>query len=272
MSVVSLQRKKSKVFRELNTVFAVFARELTVFFKSPGTAIISFAMPIVMMGMIGGNLMQNLTGSLDFDFGVFMLVGMIVNMLFMITSMGIISLIDDGEIDFNQEMLVAPVSRYSLVVGKIFGAMIGAVFSVAGTLVVGFFMGIVLPLERLLPILALSPLMCLSGGAFAIIIIGIVKSRKTANLGVMLIVMVQMFLSGVIIPINNSSGALMYLSRIMPMTYCLDLTRAVIYAGTDEYSQIIMFDPMINFTIIVILTLVCLVIGTLLFANSEKNR
>jgi len=62
--------------------------------------------------------MQNMAGGLGFDFGEFMLIGMLVNMLFMITSMGMASIVDDHDMDFNQEMLVSPVSRYSLVIGR----------------------------------------------------------------------------------------------------------------------------------------------------------
>ena len=267
-----LIRKKSRLLREINSIIAVMAREITIFFKSPSTAIMSLAMPLMMMGMIGGNLMQNMAGGLGFDFGQFMLVGMLVNMLFMITTMGMTSLVDDHETDFNQEMLVSPVSRYSLVIGKILGAGFAAIMSMAGTLIVGLFMGITLPIGTLLLILALSPLMCLSGGALAMIVIGLIKSKRAANLAVMLITMPQMFLSGAIIPINNSTGVLMMLSRAMPMTYCLDLTRAVVYSGTAEYDNVVMFNPVVNFTAIAVLTAIFLIIGTFFYAQTEKNR
>jgi ABC-2 type transport system permease protein len=247
-------------------------REITVYFKSPATIIMSLVMPIIMMGMIGGNLMQNMAGGVNFEFGQFMLVGMLVNMLFWITSMGMASIVDDHEIDFNQEMLVSPVSRYSLVIGKILGSGFAAILSMAGTLLVGFAMGITLSIDKMLLILALSPLMCLSGGALAMIVIGLIKSRKAANLAIMLIIMPQMFLSGAIIPINNSSGVLLILNRIMPMTYCLDLVRAVIYRGSTEYNNVVMFNPMVNCAAIVALTVVCLIVGTFFFAQSEKNR
>ena len=272
MSTLVLARKQSRIFRELNSVLTVMAREITAYLKSPGAAIMSLAMPLVMMGMIGGNLMQNMAGGLGFEFGQFMLVGMLVNMLFMITSMGMASMVDDHDIDFNQEMLVSPVSRVSLVIGKILGSAFAAVVSMTGTLIVGLIMGITLPLGKLLLILALSPLMCLTGGALALIVIGLIKNRKAANLAVNLIVMPQMFLSGAIIPINNSGGALMVLSRLMPMTYCLDPARAVVYAGTPEYDSVVMFNPMVNFAMIAVLTVGCLIIGTFFFARSEKNR
>jgi ABC-2 type transport system permease protein len=272
MNTLALTRKKSKLFRELNTILTVAAREITIFFKSPGTAIMSLAMPLMMMGMIGGNLMQNMAGGLGFELGQFMLVGMLVHMMFMVTTMGITSLVDDRETDFTQEMLVSPVSRYSLVVGKIMGAGFAAVLSAVGTLAVGLAMGISLPIGKLLLIIALSPLICLSGGALAMIIIGLIKSKRTANFAVMLITMPQLFLSGAIIPINNTSGVLLALNRIMPMTYCIDLTRAVLYAGTPEYDKVVMFNPAVNFAAIVALTFVCLVVGTFFFARSEKHR
>ena len=272
MSKNILVRRKSKIRREINTIIAVIAREITVYLKSPGAAIMSLAMPVVMMGMIGGNLMQNMGGGTGFELGPFMLVGMLVNMLFMTTSMGMTSMVDDHDINFNQEMLVSPVSRYSLVIGKILGAGFAAVVSMAGTIIVGLFMGITLPIGQLLLILALSPLMCLTGGALAMLIIGLVKSKKAANIAVNLIIMPQMFLSGAIIPINHSSGVLMVLSRCMPMTYCLDLARAVVYYNTPEYNSVVMFNPLVNFAAIAGLTLVCLFIGTFLFARSEKNR
>jgi ABC-2 type transport system permease protein len=84
--------------------------------------------------------------------------------------------------------------------------------------------------------------------------------------------MPQMFLSGAIVPINNSTGVLMWLSRAMPMTYCLDLTRSVVYSGTAEYKNVVMFNPAVNFAAIVALTVVCLIIGTFFYAQTEKNR
>lgn len=272
MQELILQRKKSKTGCEISAIITVAAREVTVFLKSPSTIIISLAMPLIMMGMIGGNLMQNLGGGTTFELGEYMLVGMLINMLFMTVTMGMTSLVDDHDIDFNQEMLVSPVSRYSLVIGKIIGSSFGAIIGMLGTIIVGLLMGITLSLVKLLLILALSPLICLSGGAFAMIVIGSLKNKKTANYIVNLITMVQMFLSGAIIPIQNSTGLLMILSRIMPMTYCLDLARAIVYAGTNEYQSVVMFNPLLNFIIIIIITLICLMIGTVLYAKSEKNR
>lgn len=263
---------KSRFRREINAIITIALRDITLAIRSPGTIIMSLAMPLVMMGMLGGSLAQNMAGGIGFDYNKFMMVGMMVNMLFMVTTTGMMSLVEDHTTDFTQEMLVSPVSRYSIVIGKIFGASFGAIVSMAGTLIVGIIMGITLNPVQLLMILILSPLICLSGGALAMIVIGLIKSNKTANIAVMLITMPQMFLSGAIIPISNSTGILSVLSHAMPMTYCLDLVRAVVYAGTPEYASVVLFNPLVNFIAIAALTVICLIVGTFLFARSEKSR
>ncbi|MDR3344338.1 MAG: ABC transporter permease [Oscillospiraceae bacterium] len=269
---MSEAKKRSRFFRELNAVITIAARDISLALKTPAMLIMSLAMPIVMMGLLGGSLSQNMAGGLDFDYKQFMMIGMMINMLFMTTTTGISSLVDDHETDFTQEMMVSPVSRVSIVVGKIFGSSFGAIVSMIGTIVVGLFMGITLtPLQQLL-IFALSPLMCLSAGAMAMVIIGLIKNKKTANIAVMLITMPQMFLSGAIIPINNSSGFLLWLSRVLPMTYCLDLVRAVVYGGTPEYDSVVLFNPAVTLAAILGLTAVFLIIGTFFFARTEKNR
>jgi ABC-2 type transport system permease protein len=272
MNKLVLPRKKPKLFHELNAIVTIMARDITLCFKSPGTIVMSIAMPMVMMGMLGGGLAQNMAGGLNFEYGPFMMVGMLIVMLFMITTMGITTLVEDRLKDFTQEMMISPVSRYSIVIGKIFGSSFSALVGMMGTLIVGLVMGIALNPGQMLMLLVLSPFMCLAAGALAMIVIGLIKSNRMANIAIMLITMPQLFLSGAIIPINNSSGVLFVLSRIMPMTYCLDLARAVVYAGTPEYESIVLFNPVLNFAVIAMLTVAFLMVGTFLFVRSEKNR
>jgi len=272
MGNTATAKKPSRLFREVSTIWAIICREISVAFKSPGTLFMSLSMPIVMMGMIGGNLTQNMASGLNFDFGLFMLVGMMINMLFMATTQGVSTLVDDNEDNFSEEMLIAPVSRYAIVIGKILGLSFSAIVTMLGTLAVGALMEITLSVGQFLVILALSPLICLSAGALSMLFIGLIKNRKAANIAVMLITMPQMFLSGAIIPIGNSNGILWLISRVLPMTYSLDLTRAVVYAGTPEYASVVLFNPAVSVIATVAITVICLTVGTAFYARSEKNR
>jgi ABC-2 type transport system permease protein len=266
VAAIAKSKKMPRLSRELNGILTLFMRGVSLALKSPQMLIISLVMPIMMMGLIGGNLSENMAGGLAFDYGSFMLVGMVVNMLFMQTSMGLTSLVEDRETDFTQEILVSPISRYSIIIGTIFGSSFSAMIATLGTLIVGFVMGITLPVSQYFTMLALAPLMCLAAGSFAVLLIGSIKSPKVANMAVSLITMPQMFLSGAIIPIGNSHGVLWLLSRCMPMTYCLDLVRSVVGG------QPTLFNPVINCAAIVGLTAVFLAVGTMLYARSEKNK
>ncbi|GAB6107756.1 ABC transporter permease [Fusibacter bizertensis] len=271
-AVLYSKRIKSGLLRELNAIVTIAARDIILYFKSPGNIAMGLFMPIIMMGMLGGSLSQNMANGLGFNYDQFMLIGMLVNMLFMTTTTGVASLVEDRITDFTQEMLVSPISRYAIVSGKIIGSSFGAMVSMIGTLVIGAIMGISITFHQTLLIFLLAPLMCMSAGALAMVVIGLIRSNKMANMAVMLISMPQMFLSGAIIPINHSSGVLFYLSRLMTMTYCLDLVRAVVYKGYEGYDTVVMFNPVINLIAIIGLTLSLLVIGTYFYVRSEKNR
>src|SRR5699024_11854948 len=112
----------------------------------------------------------------------------------LLTTIGVVSLVDNSDVNCSAELFFSPVSRYAIVIGKILGSSFTAIISCLGVLVVGLAMGITLSPWSLLALLALAPLMCLSGGALAMIVMGVIKNNKAANLAVMLNTMPQMFL------------------------------------------------------------------------------
>jgi ABC-2 type transport system permease protein len=85
-------------------------------------------------------------------------------------------------------------------------------------------------------------------------------------------VFAQMFLSGALIPVNKSSGVLGALAHAMPMTYLIDLLRDLVYQGAPFYSQISMYNPLLDLVIIAAISIASFVIGTFLFVRSERNR
>jgi ABC-2 type transport system permease protein len=87
-----------------------------------------------------------------------------------------------------------------------------------------------------------------------------------------MIAFAQMFLSGAIIPVKNSSGLLSILAHATPMTYLVDLLRGVIYQGTPYYSHIVLYSPLFDLGLVAILSVAFFVVGTFLFVRSERNR
>ena len=96
---------------DINAVATIVHRDIILMFKSPARLLMALLWPAMMLGMFGSQLSQNMGVFMNFDFNTFMLIGMLVNGLFMITMMGVNSLVEDRENDFTQEILVAPISR-----------------------------------------------------------------------------------------------------------------------------------------------------------------
>src|SRR5256885_17073212 len=87
------------------------------------------------------------------------------------TAQGIISLIADREEDFSQEIFVSPISRYSIIVGKILGESLVALPQAAGILAFGFILRIPLSLDQLARILPALLVVAVFGGAFGVIVL-----------------------------------------------------------------------------------------------------
>jgi len=79
-----------------------------------------------------------------------------------------------------------------------------------------------------------------------------------------------MFLSGVLIPIRHASGLLAILTYIMPMTYSMDLARAVFYRGKPEYSRVVLYSPLLDLVVTVVFFVVFSLVGTVLFMRAEQ--
>src|SRR5712692_4235556 len=101
---------------EVNVVIALAGRDLLKFFRDPGRMIAAGIFPFVTIFLLGGTLQLNLGKAAGFNF-----IGFLGMTLFQSTAQGLTSLMDDRQNDFAQEMFVSPVSRYSIVFGKILG-------------------------------------------------------------------------------------------------------------------------------------------------------
>ncbi|MDR2783425.1 MAG: ABC transporter permease [Treponema sp.] len=262
---------KNKFLRETNAVITLAMRDITLFLKSPAKLIQSFIMPVMFLGMFGGQLSQNMGRNMGFDFNTFMLVGMLVQGLFMIMGTGIASLVEDRRTDFTQEILVSPVSRYSIILGKILGSAFAGYITFFFTILVGYCIGARLSVPQLLTLLAFSPLVCLAAGSLGVVCVGFIEKASTAGIVIMMLTMAQTFLSGALIPVNHSTGIMAVINRLLPMTYCIDFMRGLFYSGLGGGAAVTLHRPPVDLLIILVSTAVFLAVGTAGFVRAQKN-
>jgi ABC-2 type transport system permease protein len=156
--------------------------------------------------------------------------------------------------------------------GKIAGAAFASYITFFFTIGVGYAIGARLSASQFLTLLAFSPLMCLAAGSLGIVCIGFIQKASTAGIVIMMLMMAQTFLSGALIPVNHSTGLMAVVSRLLPMTYCIDFMRGVFYASNAEGSSLTLHAPALNLIIIITFTAVFLTAGTAGFVRAEKNK
>jgi ABC-2 type transport system permease protein len=263
---------RSGFLREANATIAIAWREVLSAIRNPVSVVFTVIIPVIFMGILGGSISQNMGSALPYAYLPFMLIGMIANTLYQGTITGVTNLVEERENDFTAELFVAPISRYTVLVGKMLGSAVAAMISLIGVLSMIVIMQIPMDPGDLLRVLALSPILAVAGGALGILFIGFVHDPKVAGLGVVLLVFPQMFLSGALIPATNSTGLLGVLSKLMPMTYSIDLARNIFYAGKPEYAMAVLHPFWFDLAITVVVCVTFIAVGTFMFVRHDRNR
>jgi ABC-2 type transport system permease protein len=260
--------------KELNATVTICARDVLRFIRDwKNNLLFSFFFPIAFLGILGGTIGQNMSGGLGYNYMQFALLGMVANLLVQFTMMGVTSLIEERENGFTQEIFVSPVSKYSILFGKIIGGSLTSLVSLLALFIVAFAMGIPLSLEGIGRILLVTPVLFLLGGSVGVLLSGIFgSSPKAVDRATIMVMFPQMFLSGALIPVKNSTGVLSILVHLMPATYLVDLLRGIFYQGTSVYGKIVLYNPLVDLTVSIILSVIFLVSGSFLFVRGERNR
>jgi ABC-2 type transport system permease protein len=258
--------------REIYAVVTLAYRDLMKLLRDPARLISSLMFPLLFIVILGGSLQSSFGSDSSFNYLAFVFTGVYAQTMFQSAAMGVVSLIDDRENDFSQEVFVSPISRYSIILGKIVGETLVALTQALGILVFGLIAGLSFSIAQLLGLAWAGFVTCLFGGAFGVIILSNLNNRRTADQVFPYIMLPQFFLAGVFNPIKFLPRFLDILSRISPMRYAVDLTRDLYYAGRADFSAATLQGPAYNLTLIVVVFLIFLFIGTVLFVRKEQNR
>jgi len=215
---------------DLRAVRIVWRRELVRFFRSRARAITSLVQPVLFLFVLGTGLSPLIASGGHIDFRTFMFPGVIAMAVLFTSIFSAVSIVWDREFGFLREMLVAPVRRSAVVLGKCLGG--ATVATVQGA--------IVLTLAGLVHIPYSIRLLGLVGemavAAFALTSLGaLIASRmdqvESFQVVMQLLVMPLFFLSGAVFPLRHVPTWLGVLSRIDPLTYAVDAMRRTAFSG-----------------------------------------
>jgi ABC-2 type transport system permease protein len=258
--------------RGMNAVLTIAFRDLLKFLRDPARIAATLIFPLLFVGALGGSFQANLGASTGFDFLTFTFTGVLAATLFQSAAAGVISLVEDRENDFSQEIYVSPISRYAIVFGKILGESLVALIQGVMIIVPGVVLGVSLSIPQILALVPVALAACLLVGAFGVVVLSQLSSQRAANQVLLFVMLPQFFLAGVFNPIRVLPVYLDVLSRLSPMRYAVDLARGVFYAGRLEYPLVVLASPLFNVAVMTAMFLVFLVAGTFLFVRGERNR
>ena len=259
-------------WREANAIFAIAYRDFLKLLRDPARVVSSFVFPMIFIGILGNSLQSNLGSAAGYNILVFTFTGVLAQTVYQSTALGVISLIEDRENDFSQEIFVSPISRYSIIFGKILGETLVALPQGAAILIFAFVIGVPLGWVQVGAMLVVGFVTALYGGAFGVILLSVASSRRAADQIFPFLLLPQFFTAGIFAPIKVLPFYLEILSRLSPLRYAVDLTRGLFYLGQPEYDHVVLASPIVNIAILGGSFALFMVIGTFLFVRGERNR
>lgn len=258
--------------KEIQSIIAIAYRDLLKFLRDRPRIFATFIFPVIFIVIMGGSMDANLSASLGFSLLEFTFTGVLAQTLFQSTAAGIISLIEDRENDFSQEIFVSPISRYSIIIGKIVGETSVSMAQGFVIMLLGLVLGIKISLATFIMLIPVSLAVCFLGGAFGLIIMSNLSNQRSANQIFPFLLFPQFFLSAVFTPMTNLPPYLFVLSRIAPMTYAVDFVRNFYYLNNPVGEKIILHPMLLNLGVIVALSTIFVLVGTYAFVRNERNR
>jgi ABC-2 type transport system permease protein len=219
---------------DLRAIKIVWQRDLIRFLHERSRIAAALIGPLLNLLVFGAGLAPIVSDAVPgIDFRQFMFSGMLTMAVLFTGMFSAGSIVYDREFGFLREMLVAPVRRGAIVLGK---CLSGATIATTQGIAVICFAGVVgVPYHPVLILTLVAELALLS---FALTAMGVMtatltKGGPTFMATSQLFLMPLFFLSGALFPLAGLPGWLQLLTRINPMTYAVDPMRRAVFNHLD---------------------------------------
>ena len=253
---------------ELKGIYALWYREAKVFMRERSRVVSSIINPLLWLLIIGGGLGAAISfGGVNYQ--TFIYPGVLIqSALFSSVFFGVY-IVWDKKIDFLKEVLVAPMSRTSIFVGKVLGGSTDTTIQI----LILIFIGLAFTRIGLMPGLELDVFTVLASLAILLVTtVGLVstgliigsqmESPEGFQLIVSFLIFPMFFLSGALFPINNLPNWLAPLVLLDPVTYSVDGIRGVMLG-------ISRFNPLIDFAVVSVFSTAMVLVGTYAFKKMK---
>jgi ABC-2 type transport system permease protein len=219
---------------EVRAVKIVWRRELIRFAGDRTRMFTSLIQPLLFLFVLGSGLQTLSAASTDgVDLKTFIFPGVLLIAVVFSAMFSAASIAWDREFGFLREMMVAPVRRSSIVIGKCLGGATIAALQGAIVLALAGLVGVPYDPVLLLGLFGLMLLLAFTITAFGVMIALRVKQIQTFTIVMQMLVMPMYFLSGALYPVTGLPTWLEVLNRLNPLTYAVDPMRRLVFNHLD---------------------------------------
>jgi ABC-2 type transport system permease protein len=234
MEVVAVRVPERSWRSELRAARIVWRRDLIRFATDRMRIATMLIQPLLFLFVLGAGLQTLAASSTDgVELKTFIYPGIICMALVFSAMFNAVSLVMDREFGFLREMLVAPVRRSSIVVGKCLGGATVASLQGAILLALAGFVDVPYDPALLLGLFGLMLLIAFTVTAFGVMVATRVKQIQTFTTVMQMLVMPLFFLSGALYPVSGLPTWLEVLTRLNPLTYAVDPMRRLVFDHLD---------------------------------------
>ena len=222
----------------LRAIYIIWYRDILRFWRDRWRLVASLAQPLLFLIVFGSGLSSSLGGASAFgtkgglSYIQFMYPGIIGMAILFTAIFGAMSIVWDREFGFLKEVLVAPIDRYAVAIGKALGGTTQAMIQGLILLVLAPLVGVKLTLLTVLAMIPLAAVLAFGLSSFGVALASTMKSMQGFQVVMNFLMMPMFFLSGALFPLNNLPGWMTVLTRLDPASYGIDPLRRVVLSGS----------------------------------------
>jgi ABC-2 type transport system permease protein len=253
---------------EADVIYVVVMREFKKFTRERSKLVASVARPVIWLLLMGVGMGRMIPASDGIDYVHFMFPGIIGMTILFSSFFSAISIIWDKEFGYMKEMLAAPISRTSIVVGKaISGSMVA---TLQALIILALFpvLGLQLSALQVVEVILISILLSFMLSSVGILVAAFYDSFDSFSVIMNFIVMPMFFLSGAMYPLKSLPTALKIISRVNPLTYGVDALKNVILRSASGQTASD-FPLSVDLAVIASVAVVFLAAGTWVFSRRD---
>jgi ABC-2 type transport system permease protein len=215
---------------ELRAIKVVWKRELIRFSRDRLRILTSLMQPFLFLFVLGTGLSTIArAGTHGVNLRTFVYPGVLCMAVMFTAMFSAASLVWDREFGFLREMMVAPVRRSSLVLGKCLGGATVAAFQGVIVLALAGLVGVPYALPLVVTVMAIQILLAFTITAFGVMAAARVTQMQSFMALMQMAIMPMFFLSGALFPVVGLPLWLSILNRLDPLTYAVDPMRRAVF-------------------------------------------